>query len=1069
METPLKSRKPTCGWLACSAWLWLLPPVIFLSVLLTSCGGGGETAQGPPPASGDFSLSIAPTSVSIQPGGSTTASLSATGSNGFDSNISIQLTGSLPTGVTVSPLKVTVTPGTPQTFTFSASTLASVFNTTVTFTGTSGSLTHSAQLAVAVVPNVASNTPPFRMRYVRTDATTPYFEWQNSSWIIYNPPTSRFFVTDPDSNRIFALDSSTEAVVGTVWVPGAFGIDDTPDHLTLYVGTQIGDLYAIDPVGMTVTKRYLAAQIGPKGFSAYSARVMADGRLALLGGQGGIPGVDGYGEFVFWNPVDNSLSANQFCVQNIGVFTRTPDRTKVVIVSIDSDGTLCEVDEATGSANSVQIGGFIWHVVFSPDGQWITFPAPAPFYNQAEVYDANTLGRVAMFNVSGDTSSAAGFFVSADSKTLYTPSDSIVYAYDLATGQQTGWFPNIVVELRGGGSAVGPTYGPNIQAMDTTTGLVAGPLEEGVGFLDLTTMRTGAVGTQFLNGYLDPATGPTAGGTPTSWSDPNTFGLLQDIYFGSQKATSVSGSSETISATTPSGVPGPADVYTLTSDGGVQFLPEAFSYGPTVLEITPNAATADGGIGFIYGYGFGPVNTKTVPSDLQVTVGGKPATISNFGRNVYGVTSPPFPLEGVVYNIPAGMPGTTADVSVSAGLGTVTVHSGITYLPAVQQHPLAGAALAQGIYDSQRDVYYFTDAMKIQVFSRTAETWMTPISVTAADPATDATLPPPSSPQRLWGIALSPDGSKLAIADAVGDTIYVLNPDSPSAVKKFPVPQPGTGAVRNPVGVAISDAGIVYFTAATAGGDGYGGFFKLDTNTGRVTDYGDDSPGLATDTYLRTIISSDNSRVYFNNDGEVFSIDTATDQISEARDDPGCCYGGYDLSLSSNQARFAATGYFYDSDLNAESYTALNLREMNVSDIYGEKLSPDGSVLFQPTTNGIDVLDARLGNLLMRIALPMTLSPNYDALVSDGKDNVLVAITGANGDGVAVIDLTAVPEPPALPYGADSRSKTHLIAPGTDHSAHRGHVPVHTGPRSQPRPARRTVRHVTAQNLLRGS
>lgn len=54
--------------------------------------------------------------------------------------------------------------------------------------------------------------------------------------------------------------------------------------------------------------------------------------------------------------------------------------------------------------------------------------------------------------------------------------------------------------------------------------------------------------------------------------------------------------------------------------------------------------------------------------------------------------------------------------------------------------------------------------------------------------------------------------------------------------------------------------------------------------------------------------------------------------------------------------------------------------------------------------------------MLDRIALPVPLSPNYDALVSDGKDNNLVAITGANGDGIAVIDLTSIPDPPALPY-----------------------------------------------------
>jgi len=92
--------------------------------------------------------------------------------------------------------------------------------------------------------------------------------------------------------------------------------------------------------------------------------------------------------------------------------------------------------------------------------------------------------------------------------------------------------------------------------------------------------------------------------------------------------------------------------------------------------------------------------------------------------------------------------------------------------------------------------------------------------------------------------------------------------------------------------------------------------------------------------------------------------------------------------------------------------------------VFGAKLSSDGVLLFQPLTDGIDIFDGKLGTLRSRIALPMALSENYDALVSDGKDNVLLAITGQKGDGgVAIVDLTSLPEPfsgpaaePVLPF-----------------------------------------------------
>jgi hypothetical protein len=746
------------------------------------------------------------------------------------------------------------------------------------------------------------------MRYVRTDAPTPYYLWMNSSWIIYNPPTSRFFVTDPDANRIFVLDSTTEAVVGTIIVPGAFGIDDTADHSTLYVGTQIGDVYAIDPVGMTVTKRYEAAQIGPNGFHANLPRVMADGRLALLGGQGGIPGVDGYSGYALWNPADNSISiytteygageigmpATVVCgtsMGNIGMFSRTPDRTKVIIASIDSDGTLCEINEATGASTYVNAGaGFIWHMAISPDGNWIVLPA---YPGQAIVYNAGTLAQVAKFEVAGDTSSGAELFIGPDSQTLYVSSNSDVYAYNFSNGQQVGWFPNIVVTYIFSGGALGPAYGPQFQAMDGT-GLLVGPMQEGVGFLDTTALRTGAVGTQYLNNYVTPNTGPSAGGTITN------------VYFGTQPALSTETSGH-VTATTPPGAPGPADVYSLASDGGIQLLPEAFSYGPTVLEITPNAATAEGGPGVVYGYGFGPMDGTTLPSGVGISVGDKSGTPTAFDGDPYTISGQPFPLNALSYTIPAGAVGKVA-VTVSVGSESVTVPNAFTYLPATQQYPLSGSSLAQGVYDSLRDVYYFTDATQIQVFSKTAGAWMSPISIPAAD-----------KPQRLWGLALSTDGSKLAIADALGEAIYVLNPGSPSAVQKFSVPQFSTGTITNPVGVAISDAGIVYFTVLTAGGTGYYTYFKLDTNSGQITNYqiGTNSP--QTDSYLRTLISADNTLVYGNDDGEVVTIDTATDGVSYAKDDPGCCYGDYDMSLSGNQTVFAASEYFYDSILNAES------------------------------------------------------------------------------------------------------------------------------------------------------
>ena len=689
---------------------------------LIACGGG-EGSGSPPSSASDFSLAVSPTSQIVKAGSSGSVALSATATNGFASQVSVQVSG-LPTGVSVSPTSITLTPGTPQQVILSAEGNAAITSQTVTFTGVSGSLTHAAKLSLSVAGGASS--APFaagRTKYVRTDATTEYYQWVNLHWIVYNPITNYFYVADPDSNHVMVLDAASETEVGEISVPGAYSIDDTSDHTTLYIGTAIGDLYTVDPVAMTVTNKYVASQIGPSGYAADAAVVLADGRVALLHGTGGIT-LDGFTTFAVWNPSDNSLTTIGTCGFNIGGFSRSPDRTKIILSSVDG-GALCEVDESTGQTVTGGGSGFPGvNFRTTPDGKYLIVPANNDALPYAYVYDETTLSLVTQILVSGDTSSGAGFAISTDSKTLFVPNAWVIYAYDLASGQQIGWTPNIDVPFTIGGMGWGPSLNPNLQAVDGT-GLLAGPLEEGVGFIDTTTLRTSAVGTEFPYGFTSPATGPTTGGTGMQISEPSPFGTLSGVYFGSKGSTNISGVSGpdtygnlgSISATSPPGAAGPVDIYAFIGDGGFQLLPEGFSYGPTIIEVTPNMSTGEGGgTGVIYGYGFGPVPSGTVtgpmpniqsarssiPSFLQVSIAGNPAQVTGFAPYAYNLQTPPFPLQALAYTIPSGS--STADVTVTSSSGSATAHAALTYLPAIQQFALPGSALAQGIYNSYTDL-----------------------------------------------------------------------------------------------------------------------------------------------------------------------------------------------------------------------------------------------------------------------------------------------------------------------------------------------------------------------------
>jgi hypothetical protein len=604
-------------------------------------------------------------------------------------------------------------------------------------------------------------------------------------------------------------------------------------------------------------------------------------------------------------------------------------------------------------------------------------------------------------------------FFSPDSQTLFVPGSNpnFVFAYSVANQQQTGWVPNLYVPPPVGVSAAGPIFGPFMQATDGT-GLFAGPMDEGVGFVDLSSMYTGTVGTDALNSYLYPAAGPASGGTQALF-DVYTNSSNLSVYFGDQESPSLSNAKGNLTATTPKGSPGPTDVSVFMSDGGAQYIPEGFSYGPTILEVTPDSAaissqTQGSMTGYIFGYGFVPTpgGGATAPTDLQVTIGNQVATILGTNSNAYTNDAPPFPLQLIAYAIPPGSSG-AANATVSNSAGIATAPQAMTYRSTVPQFPLPGSVLYEGIYDPYQNLYYFTDAGQIQVFSKTEGKWLSPIPMP---------LPAGATSQRLWGIALSPDGTKLAVSDGANDAIYLVDPASPSSVQTFPIATTvPPGRSSEPNGIAISDAGIVYVTISNAGGSGGSDYYKLNTNTGVTTNY---KLNGADDGYMRAAITSDDSRVFMNSHGGVFYIDTATDAITLASTGPPDENGDDDLALADNQMQVGATSYFYDANLNAESFETLNDRAAaGAQYVYGAKWSADGKSFYEPSFNGIDVFDGRLGVFRNRIALPLALSQNFDALVSDGTDDVLLAITGQNGDGgIAIIDLSSLPEPDALSY-----------------------------------------------------
>jgi hypothetical protein len=977
----------------------LFAAFLIVGLFLSGCGGSSGGGNTPPPA-GDFSLSASPSTLTLEASGNQTVTISATAIDTFTASISVTVSG-LPGGVTADPATFSLVPGNQQQLTLTAAATAQPGTATLNFRGTSGSLSHSTQTSLSIVAPVTGAHPPIRTQYLRTNSfyDPNSLEFAPPRFSVYDAVHKQFFVSNPFLNEIDVFDAAQEIETARIPVPLAWGIDVSPYNGSLYAGTLIGDVYQIDTSTLSVTSRYPSASIGPSGFAATTALVLSDGRLALQGAAGGILGVDGYGAAAVWNSVTNSLdigTEGSICgFGNQGGFAVSGDRTRVLITTVDEGGggeTVCSYDPVAKvpTFGAFPEATFVRQIIPTPDGS--RFFLTTNLYGVA-VFDARSVELLGQITgpAGAIPNAASGAVISLDGKTLYLvdQSSGAVGAYDTTLLAQTGWVPSFTV--------IDAQSGIVIAAIDET-GLIEGPTGHGVGFIDGSQV-TAAEPTLIASGFADPSTGPLAGSTTISGFDSGNVtdsAVLNQIYVGNEPgafatfAASPGHESAGQVTTPPSSQTGAVDLAAVLSDGGVGLTPEGFSYGPTIREVVPNGATAEGGqTGAIIGYGFADSAT--------VTVGGQSAPVTKV--YTYAPISPyPFPVNALQFTIPPGTAGAGVDVTVTTTAGSATAMGVFHYTAATESYPVT-ANLQSGIYDAGRDLYYFADQAQIQVLSKSTGKWLSPI-----------TLPDVSSKTQLLAISESPDGTNLAVSDFGGQTIYVLNPDNPTSAKSYPMSldHDGFSASIAPSGLAVTDNGMVYFNTADINGTGTPSFHKLNTSTNSITDLGSLQSAGGSDEFDRVLLSPDGSKVYSGAVGGVtvaFWLDTGNDAISYFSSDLTEDFP--DLAISGDGSTVDAAGEWTDSLLNPQTVvTYIDWETWLPLAADGQKLNQDGSLLFSPLTDGIDVIAQGTGHLLYRVQIPVTPAPVFDALVVAGGQNTLAVITA---EGVSFVDLSSLP------------------------------------------------------------
>ncbi len=895
--------------------------------------------------------------------------VSATGTGGFTGTISVSGSG-LPAGVSESPVTFSLTPGQNQSVSLSASGSVAAQSVTLTWTGTAGSLTHNAtaKLNVETAPTVSS---PTRTTLVRNDST-PIENTNGYPFALqtarYDPVTRNFFVSNTLLNRVEVYSAQTEQLVTTIPVPAPTAMDFTVAYDLLYIGTLTDYLFVIDPVKLQVVQRVASEIMLPStSFSPIAPIVLSDGRVLMTTNLS----IDGSPLEVMWNPANGTgENVTSMFNENIAIMARSGDHTKVLLLPATAANAFL-FDASTNSVvtasatfgNTIAVGnqdGSRWYV----EGYGPTL--------------AVLNGQLQQIAQSATACCSSDIVLSQDERTVYTSANSSnadynTAAFDATTLQYKGWISSVPVE--------GFIGAAELKDMDET-GLILGIEDHGVAFLDASlALNTGSSTTGFNFGYITPDNSTLNTATTvkmTVLAGANSDLSTPTVYFGPNAASNVSLSNLVINATaSASPFPGPVNVFTSQSNGNLAIVPDGFSYGPTLVYEPTNASVADGGGPadfFTFGAG------TSAPS-IQFGFGAGSAAVNSISPGYASIPYAFLNLQDLEVTVPQGTPGPVG-LSLVAPSGSSNLPNGFRYYPALQTFPLSNPGLQQGSYDPTRNRLYFTNVDHVEVFNTLQQNWSTPII-----------LPNGKTGRSLQSISLSPDGSTLAIGDTANKSILVLDPDQPTNVTEYP-----SGTALGPTSVSTVN-GAVYFWACGPSGSG---LEKLDLNTTTTT-----ALNLAcSEPHDRLSGTSDGSEVFAYTAGSLYSINVASDKVTLLLFAVAVADTG-DMAITGDGTHSVTAGKILDNNFYfASAITYLDAATIDVSATYGIKWYPTGSLILQPLTHQIDVIDGNTGLLRDRVSLPVTVANVFDASVVDTADNSLFVITS---QGIAELSLSSLP------------------------------------------------------------
>jgi IPT/TIG domain len=1005
--------------------------LVILMLLLSGCGGGSGSAQASAtvPAE-DFSVVLSSSTLVLSQG-STAApiQISLIGKNGFDATVPITLSG-LPQGV-ISNIEgsFTLATGASTSLVLGAARSTAPGAFTITASATSGALSHSATLALTIKTSILASLP--RTSYVRTDSTigldNPSGEPRRRR-IAFDSINKHVFVANPAMNRVEVFSNTSQTRMSSVDVPGASSVDISADGSTIWVGTTTQQVVAIDTSSLQVKARHPIQPLSPIPNTVFD---LPDEVLSAVNGNCLIrlrASNTSESLLAVWDPVASTVAdltptLPQIFESGLGVMTASGDHSHFVVAANDSSGQVAVFD-SNGNivAGPVTLGtGTIPLVAANQDASRF-----------GVVFVSNGTPKLllldGLLNLVGGpiTSLAVGLTFSQDAKVLYVSQQDLavpgINAYDGGTLAYLGEVPDAIIE----------GVNTQIEAADETR-LLFGVGNRGVSFIDAANPGTLSAPIPSLGAAPvgAPSDGPTVGGTSVTLSGQN-FASAPYVSFGGQlgSALSVVGPTQMAATSPPTTVTGSVNVSAYFPGGWVSIAPEAFSYGPQILEMLPNAGSPIGGDTVqLYGFGFAGSGVTTV------TFGGATAKISSIETAASLGFDPtyPFSLEKITLKTPVGTSG-NVDVVVTTPAGSATASQAFQYLQGVNVYANPGLYTFV-LYDQKRQVAYLSATDHVDAVNLAIGAFLPGGLPLECELSPGNTLSGPCPDADVRGLALTPDASQLVVADFGSQNIYLLDPDSPGTVSFVPVTQiNGIGPAR----VATTNTQTVF--VGLAGQQGVSGACSncLSQLSLSATPVVGPAPqpeiaALSGAPIVQGNAAGDRVTVAFTSaTGGPIALwnsaspnDFAVSAVSQAATDIAASEDGSSFASVTNGAL-----QVLGSDLSVSSgSTSAEIEQIpGRTNIPGVAMHPTGALIYQPfltgpppaappatgIQGGVDILDAHSGRLRIRISLPepfAALSTDTTALLGqflaiDENGQRIFAITSS---GLTVVQLASVP------------------------------------------------------------